>query len=95
MLILIMPHMRKYIRFFLKMHTLPMLKDLECEDDLIALYEKRDKRILMGEVQYIYVASAYVLKRDYAKALNVLESRLNAVTRKQQIPVFHYIENLL
>lgn len=83
------------ISSFLKTHTLPMLKDIEYEDDLIALYEKQDKRILMGDVQYIYVASAYVLKKDYAKALNVLESQLNAITHRQHITVFHYIESLL
>lgn len=83
------------ISSFLKTQTLPTLKDIEYEEDLIALYEKQDKRILMGDVQYIYVASAHILKRDYAKALHVLESQFNAITRKQHITLFQYIENLL
>lgn len=82
------------IEVFLKQHTIPLLADLECEDDFIKLYEKKDKRIVMGDVEYIFAASAYVLKKDYEKALAVLESRFKTLRRRQYAAVFRYIENL-
>lgn len=82
------------IEVFLKQQTIPLLADLECEDDFIKLYEKKDKRIVMGDVEYIFVASAYVLKKDYEKALAVLESRFKTLRRRQYAAVFRYIENL-
>lgn len=82
------------IEIFLKQHTIPLLADLECEDDFIKLYEKKDKRIVMGDVEYIFVASAYVLKKDYEKALTVLESRFKTLKRRQYAAVFRYIENV-
>ena len=69
--------------------------ELECEDDLIKLYENQDKRIMWGDVQLIYVASAYVLRNDYAKGLDVLDRRLKTFGRKHNTTIFHYIENLL
>lgn len=83
------------IEAFLKQHTIPLLAELECEDDFIRLYEKKDKRIVMGDVEHIFVASAYVLKEDYEKALTVLENRFKTLGRRQYAAVFHYIENLL
>lgn len=80
---------------FLKLYTIPLFKDLECEDDFIELYEKNDKRIKMGDKEHICVAGAYVLRKDYAKGLNVLESRFKARGRKRYASVFRYIENLL
>lgn len=80
---------------YLKQHTIPLLADLECEDGLIKLYEKKDKRIVMVDVVYIYVASAYVVKQDYEKALNVLESRFKMSRRRQHAALFWYVENLL
>ena len=49
----------------------------------------------MGDVEYIFVASAYVLKKDYEKALTVLKSRFRTLGRSQYAAIFRYIENLL
>ena len=83
------------IEAFLKQHTIPLLADLKCEDDLIKLYEKDDNRIKMLDVEHIFVASAYVLKKDYEKALTVLDSRFKKLGRKLHPTIFSYIENLL
>lgn len=80
---------------FLKQYTIPLLMELECEDDFIKLYENQDKRIMWGDVQHIYVASAYVLKNDCAKGLDVLDRRLKTFGRKHNATIFRYIENLL
>ena len=80
---------------FLKQYTIPLLMELECEDDFIRLYENQDKRIMWGDVQHIYVASAYVLRNDCAKGLDVLDKRLRTFGRKHNATIFRYIENLL
>ena len=80
---------------FLKQYTIPLLMELECEDDFIRLYENQDKRIMWGDVQHIYVASAYVLRNDCAKGLDVLDRRLKTFGRKHNATIFRYIENLL
>ena len=69
--------------------------ELECEDDLIKLYENQDKRIMWGDVQHIYVASAYVLRNDYAKGLDVLERRFKKLGHRLHATVFRYMQNLL
>lgn len=83
------------IEAFLKQHTIPLLADLACEDNFIKLYENKDKRIVIGDVENIFVASAYVLKKDYKKAFTVLDSRFKTLRHKQYAAIFHYIENLL
>lgn len=83
------------IEAFLKQHTIPLLADLASEDDFTKLYENKDKRIVIGDVENIFVASAYVLKKDYKKALTVLDSRFKTLRHKQYAAIFHYIENLL
>ena len=80
---------------FLKKYTFPLLDELKCGDDLIRCYEKRDERIMISEQQYIYVASAYVLKGEYEKALDALEMRFKAAGHRKYASVFHYIEDLL
>lgn len=72
----------------LKQYTIPLLMELECEDDLIKLYENQDKRIMWGDVQHIYVASAYVLRNDYAKGFDVLDRRLKTFGRKHNATIF-------
>ena len=80
---------------FLKQYTIPLLMELECEDDFIKLYENQDKRIMWGDVQHIYVASAYVLRNDYAKGLDVLERRFKKLGHRLHATVFRYMQNLL
>ena len=83
------------ISAFLKQYTIPLLADLESEEDFIKLYESQDKRIAMGDIQHIYIASAYVLKGDYEKALSVLENRFKVLGHKLHETIFSYIEDLL
>lgn len=79
----------------LEQHTIPLLADLECEDDLIKLFEQQDKRIVWDDIRHIYVASAYVLKKDYAEALSVLENRFKAWGPKNHSTILEYIKNLM
>lgn len=80
---------------FIKQYTIPLLAELECEEDFIKLYEKQDERVMMADVQHIFVASAYVLRGDYEKGLKVLDSRFGKLGRRKYANAFQYIENLL
>ena len=79
----------------LEQHTIPLLADLECEDDFIKLFEQQDKRIVWDDIRHIYVASAYVLREDYAKALSVLQNRFKAWGPKHHSTILGYIENMM
>lgn len=79
----------------LKRHTIPLLADLECEDNLIELFEQQDKRIVWDDIRHIFVASAYVLREDYAEALSVLQNRFKAWGPKHHSTILEYIKNLM
>ena len=49
----------------------------------------------IDDTRYLYISSAYVTKKEYAKAFNVLDRKYKPLERKLHATVFQYIENLL
>ncbi len=69
-----------------------LLEEFESPEDLIAIYEKSDDRVLMQRHSYIYVAAAYMLKGMKDKAREVMVENLGSPgLRKIYAPVY---ENL-
>ena len=78
---------------FFKAYTIPLLDELKCGDDYIKMYEEQDKRIVMDDAFYIFVASAYVQKSDYESGLKVIEKRFGKPgSRKIYASLFQYFE---
>jgi len=86
------------IRTFLQQYTIPLFDDLKTIDDYIDKYvhQEGNKRILLSEEFYFYVASAYAIKGEYAKGLAVLENRFaGPAIRKYHVRAFEYFESKL
>lgn len=85
------------IRIFLKQYIIPLFDELKTIDDYIDKYEQNDERAyLIDERGYFYVASAYVIKGEYAKGLEVLNKRfVGPAIRKRYAKAFEYFETKL
>lgn len=85
------------IRIFLKQCIIPLFDDLQTIDDYIDRYEQNDERAYLNGIQgYFYVASAYVIKGEYAKGLEVLNKRfVGPAIRKYHAKAFAYFETKL
>lgn len=81
------------IRLFLKQCTIPLFDDLKTIDDYIDKYEQHDERVVLSEKCYFYVASAYAIKGEYKKGLEVLNNRfVGPAIRKFHAKAFEYFE---
>lgn len=80
---------------FLKTYTMPLLYSLEKISDFIQIFEKEDKRVMMGDTQYVFIIAAYVLQSEYEKAKVVLEERFGkAGPRRRYASLFTYLDTL-
>lgn len=80
---------------FLKTYTMPLLYSLEKISDFIQIFEKEDKRVMMGDAQYVFIIAAYVLQSEYEKAKVVLEERFGkAEPRRRYASLFTYLDIL-
>lgn len=80
---------------FLKTYTIPLLYSLEKISDFIQIFEKKDKRVMMGDAQYVFIIAAYVLQSEYEKAKVVLEERFGkAGPRRRYASLFTYLDTL-
>ena len=60
---------------FFKKNAMPLFNDLTSEKDYLSLYEYKDKRIIWDDIQYLYIAAAYLNNHDLNKAKEVIENR--------------------
>lgn len=82
------------IGIFLEQYTIPLLNDLRSINDFIRLYEMQDKRLIMSDAQYIFIASAYAVQGDYERGQKVLSERFGKPgLRRRYISAFNYFEN--
>ena len=80
---------------FLKTYTMPLLYSLEKISDFIQIFEKEDKRVMMGDAQYVFIIAAYVLQSEYEKDKVVLEERFGkAGPRRRYASLFTYLDTL-
>ena len=80
---------------FLKTYTMPLLYSLEKISDFIQIFEKEDKRVMMGDAQYVFIIAAYVLQSEDEKAKVVLEERFGkAGPRRRYASLFTYLDTL-
>ncbi len=63
---------------------MPLLEELTCEKDYLALYEKKDKRIIWDDNQSLYIASAYVNNHKLKEANQVIEKRFGKPGMRKQ-----------
>ncbi len=83
------------IKLFLKRSIIPLFNSLKTIDGYIDKYEQHD-RVGLGEEYYFYVASAYAIKGEYAKGLEVLNNRfVGPAIRKYYAKAFEYFETKL
>lgn len=83
------------IKIFLKQCTLPLFDDLKDIDGYIDKYVQQEgnKKIELSEQYYFYVASAYAIKGEYKKGLEVLNNRfVGPAIRKFHAKAFEYFE---
>ncbi len=88
----------KKIMSFLQQCTLPLFDDLKTIDGYIDKYVQQEgnKKIELSEAYYFYVASAYAIKGEYAKGLEVLNNRfVGPAIRKYHAKAFEYFETKL
>ena len=79
---------------FLKLNTIPLLDDLERVSDFIEIYESGDRRVMLGDAQYVFIIGAYVLQGNSEKGRAVLEERFGkAGPRRRYASIFSYFEN--
>lgn len=86
------------IQIYLKQYILPLFDELEDIDGYIDMYvqEQGNKKIVLSTEYYFYVASAYVIKGEYAKGLEVLNKRfVGPAIRKRYTKAFAYFETKL
>lgn len=86
------------IRIFLEQNIIPFFDDLKTIDDYIDRYEQREKdtRITLSPEYWFFVASAYAIKGEYAKGLEVLDNRFKGpAIRKYHAKAFEYFETKL
>lgn len=87
--------LKEEILTFFEEHTMPLLEELTCEKDYLALYEKKDKRIIWDDNQSLYIASAYVNNHKLKEANQVIEKRFGKPgMRKQYKEAFEFLENI-
>lgn len=80
---------------FFKKSAMPLLNDIICEKDYLSLYEHKDKRIICDDIQYLYIAAAYLNNHDLNKAKEVIENRFGKKgLRNKYKEVFEYLENI-
>lgn len=81
------------IKLFLEQCTLPLLDDLKTIDGYIEKYEQH-VNLALSEQYYFYVASAYVIRGEYEKGLEVLNKRfVGPAIRKHHAKAFEYFES--
>lgn len=83
------------IKIFLKQCTLPLFDDLKTIDGYIDKYVQQEgnKKIELSEAYYFYVASAYAIRGEYEKGLEVLNNRfVGPAIRKYHAKAFEYFE---
>ncbi len=88
----------KKIMSFLQQCTLPLFDDLKTIDGYIDKYVQQEgnKKIELSEAYYFYVASAYAIRGEYAKGLEVLNNRfVGPAIRKYHARAFEYFESKL
>lgn len=86
--------LKKEILTFFDEYMMPLLEELVCEDNYLALYENKDKRIIWDNNQYLYIASAYVNEYKYKEAYQVIEKRFGKPgLRKQYKEAFSFFVN--
>lgn len=86
------------IKLFLKQCTLPLFDDLKDIDGYIDKYVQQEgnKKISLSEQYYFYVASAYAIRGEYEKGLEVLNNRfVGPAIRKYHAKAFEYFETKL
>ena len=87
------------IRLFLEQNIIPFFDDLKTIDDYIDRYEQREKDtrcVSSGIEYYFFVASAYAIKGEYAKGLEVLDNRFKGpAIRKHYAKAFEYLKSKL
>lgn len=80
---------------FFKKNAMPLFNDLTSEKDYLSLYEYKDKRIIWDDIQYLYIAAAYLNNHDLNKAKEVIENRFGKKgLRNKYKEVFEYLENI-
>lgn len=86
--------LKKEILTFFEEYMMPLLEELVCEENYLALYENKDKRIIWDNNQHLYIASAYVNEHKYKEAYQIIEKRFGkSGLRKQYKEVFSFFEN--
>ena len=83
------------IRIYMKQYTIPLLDDLKTIDGYIDKYERQEgnKTISLSPEYWFYVASAYAIKGEYAKGLEVLDNRFKGpAIRKYHARAFEYLK---
>ena len=86
------------VRIFLEQNIIPFFDDLKTIDDYIDRYEQREKdtRIVLSTEYWFFVASAYAIKGEYAKGLEVLDNRFKGpAIRKHYAKAFEYLKSKL
>ena len=68
-------YLKMEILAFFEKYTMPLLENLTCAKDYLALYENKDQRIIWDNNQFLYVASAYFNKHELQTAYQVIEKR--------------------
>lgn len=80
---------------FFKKNAMLLFNDLTSEKDYLSLYEYKDKRIIWNDIQYLYIAAAYLNNHDLNKAKEVIENRFGKKgLRNKYKEVFEYFENI-
>ncbi len=84
------------IKDFFQTNTIPFLDALTDIDHYIRLCETGDKRLMMDERQYIYLACAYALKNDFSGGYDLVKTRFGK-TRSRRVykNLFEYFEQQL
>lgn len=88
----------KKIMSFLRQYTLPLFDDLKTIDGYIDKYVQQEgnKKIELSEAYYFYVASAYAIRGEYEKGLEVLNNRfVGLAIRKYHVKAFEFFETKL
>lgn len=84
------------IRLFLKQCTIPLFNNLKTIDEYIDKYEQHDERVVLSEKSFFYVASAYAIRGEYEKGLEVLNNRfVGPAIRKYHAKAFEFFETKL
>lgn len=84
------------IKLFLKQNIIPRFNNLKTIDGYIDEYEQHDKWVVLSEKGYFYAASAYVIRGEYEKGLEVLNNRfVGPAIRKYYVKAFEYFETKL